>query len=119
MKDLIQKMLATAVCAIILVSITGCEEEQKISNPRRDRVLAAENIQLKEQLQQSKERISKCSEEKREMKKWHKQKLDELTKVMVVPLLDKKKALQDENERLTKENDKLKGQIEQLKEKLE
>lgn len=139
----VSKMLVLTV-GIVLVTmlVTGCEEEQKISetqpdltpDAKRSRLIAVENAQLKQQieklkqmhtgeLQRQKELNDK--EMQRQQKKLDsclqaKAAMDEISKKGVESYMqDIVGPLTEENAKLQEENKTLKAQIEKLKTELE
>ena len=106
MKELIKKFSAVAVFAIIFISVAGCEEQQKTSNTKKDRVFAAQNIELKGQLERCNNQVAKLLEEKETLRESHQKAIKDMTENVFIKVLDENKALRDENEAL-------KSQIEQ------
>lgn len=106
MKGLIKKFSVVVVCAIIFISVAGCEEQQKTSNTKKDRVFAAQNIELKGQLERCNDQVAKLLEEKKTLRESHQKAIKELMEEVLLKVLEENKALRDEN-------DALKSQIEQ------
>ena len=121
-------VLLAGIVAIMLV--TGCEEQQQTSSYRLARLAAAENIQLKKDLQQRDMEIEKLKEQHdKEMKnqqellkKCQQQKgaLEEQLGGKFEAQLNKLfKGVSEENTKLREENKNLKAQIEKLHHQLD
>ena len=93
-------ILAVVVFAIMLA--TGCEG-QNAQDTKRSRLIANENRQLKDQLEQTEKRLEKCRQEKEAMEERAQE--DDSTPMEFVI---------GENQRLSKENEELKVQTGQL-----
>ncbi len=124
----IRTFILTAGIIVIILS-AGCEEEQVRDN-QKARVIAAENIQMKNLLQQRDSEIEKLKEQhKSELKK---------QEGLLIKCQEEKKALEEqltekyegrlnefienlgkENVKLHQENENLKLQVEKLKAELE
>ena len=120
-----------AVGITVIMLIAGCEE-QNLSNTKKHRLIAAENIRLKKELEQygekigkqkklhdveikkqknlhdreikkQKELLAKCLQEKRALREKPQEEDDGLTKFLL-----------EENIKLREENEKLKAQVQQL-----
>ena len=103
-----------AVSVVIVMSIGGCEE-QNLPDTKKGRLIAAENIQLKKQLEKRDEEIkkqtellNKCMDEKKALQK---QKTEETKKVIDLAM----KSINKETVKLRAENKSLKAEIEKLK----
>jgi hypothetical protein len=128
MKGMIQKMLILVVSSIIMMWIAGCQEEQA-TDAKKGRLVAAENIKLKNELGQRDKEIerlkqlhskeikrqegllAKCQEEK---EVWQK-KSDENIREQVSEVST---VVMEQNSKLKEENANLKAQIEKLKAQL-
>ncbi len=100
MKTLAKRGFILAVCTVVIMLIAGCEEQNLA---RKSRLLAAENIQLKEQLEQ-------CEKEVEKQKA-----LEEQSKERVMGMMDAiSKTVGGENKKLREENKTLKVQMKQL-----
>jgi len=128
MKTVVLKALVLATGVAVIMSVTGCEEQQ-VPGTKRARIIAVENRQLKKQLQQrdsdmeklkeqydnesknQKELLAKCEQEKKSLQ-------EQLTGKFEAKLNDFIKSLGEENKKLLGENESLKAQIEELKEKV-
>jgi len=100
MKTLAKRGFILAVCTVVIMLIAGCEEQNLA---RKSRLLAAENIQLKEQLEQCEKKV-----EKQEV-------LEKQSKERVVGMMDAiSKSVGEKNKKLREENKTLKAQTEQL-----
>lgn len=124
MKRRVEKGLALAV-GIVVILVAGCGQQEPPS-VRKSRAIAAENMQLRKQLEQSSKEIeglnelhgkemkgqqeafAKCLEEKESWKTKSQQNVREQVK----GVLD---AVMEENAKLREENEKLKAQIEEPK----
>ena len=121
-------MLAAGVVVIVL--IVGCEEQQQQPDTKMARVMAAENIQLKKDLEERDSEIKKLKEQYGKESKEQEQLLAECQK-SVEDLQEQLagkfesqtneffEALTGDIGNLREENDNLKAQIETLKAKLE
>ncbi len=96
------KVLFLAICGLFIVSFAGCNETS-LSEPRKSRLIADENRQLKKELKSQKEQLAKCLQEKQALK--------EQREVEMLHILE---TLTDKNRKLSAENEELRGQIEQL-----
>ena len=118
---MVKKTLSIVLPMVSVLSLflAGCQEANTTSDTteevRRHRLIATENIQLKEQLAQKDakiadltDEIAKCEQEKQALQKRADQELQESIEGILGSVMDK-------NAELQKENDKLKGEIEQLK----
>jgi len=117
MKKAVQKISVLAVGVVIML-IAGCGE-QSPSNTRRSRLIAYENRQLKEQLEQlgreieeQKILLAKCLQEKEASE----EQLQKSGKAQMENLL---RSVTKENSKLHQTVERLKAQVEQLKEELE
>jgi len=122
MKRPVQGALILAVGVVVLIA--GCGQ-QASPNVKKSRAIAAENIQLRKQLEQRSKEIealkeqhgkeikkqekllAECMEENETLKKKSQQNIRDQVK----GVLD---AVMEENKKLRGENEKLKAQIEQL-----
>jgi len=118
MKRPAQKAFVLAVCIVVML-IAGCEEEENLSNPKKSRLIAAENMQLKKDLERrdkeierQKELLEKCLQEKNTWKEKARQNIQEQVDSIFTAVMEK-------NKELRKENESLKAQIEKLKAELE
>ena len=125
MKKAVKKGFIVAVSIIVIVFIAGCEEQQ-LSGEKKSRLIAAENMELKRELQRRSKEIeglkelydreiekqekllAKCQEEKETWKEKSRQNV----RNQVNDVAD---ALMEQNAKLRRENEKLKAQIEQLR----
>lgn len=129
MKKTVLKAFVLAAGVVAIVLIAGCEEQQ-LSSTKMARIVAAENIQLKKQLQQrdseieklkeqhdnelrkQEELLAKCRKEKKALE-------EQLAGKFEDQINEFFKTVAEESEKLDEENRKLKAQIEKLKTKLE
>ncbi|MCK4753522.1 MAG: hypothetical protein KAS75_08740 [Planctomycetes bacterium] len=123
------KTIMLIVGIVIITSIAGCEEES-LSNTRKGRLVAVENMQLKEQLKQCEMEIEeqkklhakeiesqialleKCEDIKSALEKRTQKNIREQTTSILGPIMNK-------NTELIQENQKLKSYIVQLEKELE
>lgn len=118
--------LLTVLLAIFsgLVSFTGCEEETKLTNIRRVRLITDENLKLKTQLklrdtqnQKLKDRLATCEKEQAEIQKY----MDDFIRrniknpAMTNLLSETSKKLED----MGIENEQLKTRIKELEAELD
>jgi len=128
MKGTAQKMFVLAVGTIVVMLIASCQEQEQI-DAKKSRVIAAENMELKKELEHRGKEIerlkelhakeikrqegllAKCQEEK---KLWQ-DKADENIKEQVSEILT---VVMEQNSKLQEENENLKAQIDKLKSEL-
>ena len=118
MKRLARKAFVLTAGIVLLMLIAGCEEQNKPQSQspgKKDRLVAAENIQLKKDLKQRDEEIKqqkmlldKYMEENRALR-------EDAQKNTQTLLGEIMKSFAEENEKLRKENEELKAQIKELK----
>ncbi len=128
MKRPVPKTLVLAVGIIVgFMLITGCEEEENLSdtqsdttpNSKRSRLIAIENVQLKEQIEKlknlhagemerQKNLLDKCLREKEALEEISSKGVDNYMQNILGPL-------SEENTKLQEEITTLKAQIEKLK----
>lgn len=114
-----QKVTVLAVgIVLVIMLIAGCDE-QNVPNTRMSRLVAAENIQLKKQLdkreaeiERQKKLLEKCQQEKKTLEKQLQEDLEGLTGVLF-------ESFGEESARLQEENKNLKAQVEELEKELE
>ena len=100
MKISTKRAFILAVCIVVIMLIAGCEEQDPA---RKSRLIAAENIQLKEQLEQCEAEVEK------------QRALEEQSQEQVAGLMNEiSKTFGEENKKLREENKALKVQIKQL-----
>ena len=117
MERLARKAFVLTAGVVLLMLVAGCEEQNKPeaqSPTRKDRLVAAENIQLKKDLEQRDEEIKrqkalldKYMEENRALR----ENAQENTQKLLGEIM---KSFIDESEKLRKENEELKAQIKEL-----
>jgi hypothetical protein len=118
-------LLLLWICAIVLTA--GCGPQQP-PNVKKARAIAAENIELRkelerrdnqiktlkeqygEELEAQKKRLKTCLQEKEELKEKSRQNIRDQVKGVLDPVLE-------DNRKLREENTKLKAQIEELQKK--
>lgn len=112
MKRLGQIVAALAVCAVVIMSIGGCEEEN-LSNIKRHRLIADENRQLKKELEL-------CDKEIERQKELHKKQIEE-QKELHNEEIKKQKELYDKRMEMQKKlhNKKMKRQRELFAKRLQ
>ena len=118
MKKRGQKAIVLAVGVVfVIMLIAGCEE-QSVSSSRMSKLIAAENIELKEEIKQ---RDAAIEEQKKQLEKCQQE-----NQIIAGQLRTNNEELMGQlfenfgkdNLRLRKENTKLKAQIEKLKKEL-
>lgn len=127
MKGLAQKTFVLAV-GVVAMLIAGCEG-QELPSAKKSRLIAAENMQLKKELEQRSKEIEK-------LKKLHDRQMKEQEELLEKCLQEKEAwkeksrqnvrnqvkgvfdAIMEQNAKLRQENEKLKAQIEELKTEL-
>ena len=123
-KESIRKMCVVAI-GVVIMFITGCAEQETLS-VKKSRLIAAENIELKKQLEQHRkeiEKLNKLYDEKireqqnllaeclQEKESW-KNKSQQNIREQVDSVLD---VVMEQNAELRRENEELKAQIEKLR----
>jgi DNA anti-recombination protein RmuC len=129
MKKLVQKA-SLVVITVALVVVAGCQEEQQTPGVKKARLIAAENIKLKKQLEQrdqeieklkrrysaelqkQQEKLSECLKQKDDLR----QQLKEGMKERVEDVLS---AVVEDNAKLRREIKGLKTQITELRKQVE
>jgi len=142
----VSKTLVLAVYIVFgLMLITGCEEEEKISDTqpditpdaKRSRLIAVENAQLKQQIEELKVQhagelkrqqelndkeiqkqqklLDDCKREKAATEEITKKGVENYMQEMIGPLTDENTKLQEEIETLKAQIEKLKTELEDLK----
>jgi len=124
MKNAVRKGFVLVVSFVVIMSITGCEEQQ-LPSAKKSRLIVAENMQLKKELerrsedieglkeqhdkeiQKQEELLAKCLEEKETWKEKSRQNI----RNQVKGVLD---TVMEQNAELREENEQLKAQIQQL-----
>ena len=127
MEKALKKGFVLAV-SVLVMSIAGCQE-QELPSTKKSRLIAAENMQLKKELEQRSQEIERLKElHDRQMKEqeelleeclqekdaW-KEKSRQNVRNQVKGVVD---AVMEQNVKLRQENEKLKAQIEELKKEL-
>ena len=119
MKRPAQKAFLLAVGIVLITLIAGCEEEANLPDTKRSRLIAAENMRLKKDLERrdkeierQKELLEKCLQEKNTWKEKAQQNIRKQVDSILTAVMEK-------NVELHKENEGLKAQIEKLKAELE
>jgi superfamily II RNA helicase len=122
----ILKMFVLAAGIVVVMLIVGCEEQQQQPSTKMARVVAAENIQLKKDLQQRDSEIEKLKEQRSDELEKQKGLLAECQKEIEVlqeqlagrfedQINNIMRDMTEENKNLREENESLKAQIEALK----
>lgn len=104
-----QTVMVLAICMAFIALIAGCAEKN-LSNTKKHKLIAVENMQLKKQLEQrdkeiekQKKLLDKCLRGKKALQEKPQEEGESLTKFLF-----------EENLRLDKENKSLKAQVQQL-----
>ncbi|MHC4069412.1 MAG: hypothetical protein ACYS18_04405 [Planctomycetota bacterium] len=110
-------VLSLIVAVIVMGLLWGCEEEG-LSEAKRDRLVALENMELKEELKEreneiaeQKELLADCIEEKETLVEMDKQNMESIMGDLFV-------SLTEENTRLVEENQELTARVAELEEQL-
>jgi len=118
MKRRAWKTFVLAAGTVVIMLIAGCEKENA-PDTKRSRLIATENIRLKEELEQRDEEIKKqekllekCLQERDTWKAKAQQNIQEQVDKVLAGVME-------EYTKLRKENEGLKAQIEKLKAELE
>jgi DNA anti-recombination protein RmuC len=114
-------VLAVGIAAIM--SIAGCNEENLSgTNAKKSRLIADENWQLKEQLEQKnrevekhKQLLDKCAQEKNALQEQIRGKIDDKVSEVLDIFSETLKPLQEENEELKAQIEKLQKELQELK----
>ncbi len=120
MKGTLQKIVATACCTIGCVLLCGCEEANT-SDVKMHRLIAAENSQLRAQLQAEtqkrdkeikdlKDQLGQCEQEKQVWQDKADKALKEQIDGMIGIVMDEANNLKQENENLKARIKELEGQ---------
>lgn len=125
MKRLTQKAFVLAVCIVGIALIAGCEEESKIDT-KKSRLIAAENMQLKKDLEEcqkeiekQKELLEQCEQAKKDIEEQSAKNIEDLFDDIFGDVLKESQVLREENEELREEIEQLKMEIMELKRELE
>jgi hypothetical protein len=105
MKKTVVVLIIAFVFSLMLNA--GCQEEQNLSNDKRSRLIAAENLELKKDLE-------KCRTELKQQKQLFQSSQKESKKQSEDMLVQ----LMNLNSKLRKENKELKAQLEEVKKQL-
>jgi len=127
MKEAVRKGFVLVVSVVVIMLIAGCEEQQ-LPSEKKSRAIAAENMQLKKDLERRSKEIeglkdlhdreikkqekllAKCLEDKETWKEKSRQSVRNQVKGVLDTVIE-------ENAKLRRENEELKAQIEKLKAK--
>jgi len=119
MKRQVQKGFVLVISIVIFMLIAGCEE-QSLTGTKKCRLLAAENIQLKKQLN---ERDTEIEKQKEQLEKYQQEKKAQeeaaypINPEFVEFIIGENARMMEENEALLAEVESLKQELEELKEK--
>jgi hypothetical protein len=116
MKRPAQKAFLLAVCIVVML-IVGCEEEENLSNPKKTRLIAAENMRLKKDLERRDKEIEKqkgllekCQQEKNTWKGKAQKNIKEQVDKVLMGVMGELAKLRDENKSLKEQIEKLKAE---------
>lgn len=119
------------LCSCVLMLTIGCGQPES-PGVKKCRVIAAENIELRKELDRHKkeieilkeqysrkideqrEQLRKCLQEKEELKEKSRQNVREQVSSVLDTIVEENKKLRESTGRLTAENTRLKAQIEEL-----
>jgi predicted nuclease with TOPRIM domain len=111
-------VFAAITTSVITLSLVGCQEANQAGS-QKTRQIAAENIELKKQLdecnnklEQEKARLEDCIQQKEKIQKASSEEDRELLTALI-------ERFEKESQQLTEENEKLKAEIQELKKQLE
>lgn len=119
MKGISKTLIFTMICGVFFL-IIGCEPENKTDDSKKERLFAAENMELKKEIENLKKTHTKeLASAKAELAECQKQNdflseqvQEETTKVLENEITN---MLMEESQRLNQENEELKALIEELK----
>jgi len=116
-------LASLAACMAAAASIAGCEEAN-LTNTKKNRLIASENIQLKKQLARCSEELAEqkqlaeeCLREKKDFQKRANERSEEMLKILLENVNEETARLRQENEQLKSKVEGLEKQIRQLEEK--
>jgi len=112
MKAVMARKVILGVGFIVILLISGCEEQL---SHNQDNVVAAEKIQLKDELEQCRNEINKQQELLRNCQKEKQALADRPTKQYAKRIADILESVVGENQKLKAENKQFKQKIEELK----
>jgi len=116
MRRLAQTVFVLGAGIVFIMSIAGCEE-QNLSDTKKSRLIAAENMELKKQLELSDKELDNCLQEKKAIEEKAQKDLEELATISLqdfeenINLKEENKDLKAKVDELQKENETLKGEI--------
>lgn len=109
MKKWTRKAVVSAVSIVFVMLIAGCEE-QSLSSAEKSRLIADENIQLKQELKRRDREIKKqkglleeCLQEKKVAEERADRGIEDMMNNVVKDILRENKELREENEKLKRE----------------
>ncbi len=112
MKRRAERAFILAVCTVVITLIAGCEEQNLA---RKSRLLSAENIQLKEQLEQCETQV----ETQEALEKQSKERVAGMMDTISKTIGEKNKKLREENKTLKTQIMQLEARVRQLEKELE
>lgn len=137
MKRRAQKAFVLAVSIVVIMLIAGCDEEQNLSSTKsavkKHRLIAAENMRLKKDLErrdkeiksqkelhnkkskQQQELLEKCLKEKNACQERTQQDIQKQVDSVLTVVMEKSEELRKENESLKAQIEKLQAELEELK----
>lgn len=136
MKEAVRKGFVLVVSVVVIMLIAGCEEQQ-LPSEKKSRAIAAENMQLKKDLerrskeieglkelhdkeiQKQEEPLAKCLEEKKAWKEKARQNVRNQVKGVLDTVIEENAKLRQENEKLKAQIAELEAQVQQLEKKVE
>lgn len=123
MKGMTIKVIFLTIVGIVFVA--GCEEENKIDT-KKSRLIAAENMHLKKDLERcqkekgkQKELLEQCEQAKKVIEEQSAKEVEDLFDGILGDVLEESQWLREENEKLRMEIGQLKMEITELKKELE
>jgi regulatory protein YycI of two-component signal transduction system YycFG len=106
--------IIVAVFIIAIFLTAGCDEQQQAANPKKDRLIGSENIELKKQLEKKdaqiaglKKALDTCEFEKVKIQKDSEKQINSVG-TDTLDMFEKTIKLQEENENLKKQVEELK-----------
>jgi len=122
MRKSARKPVILAVGVALIMAAAGCQEEQKIPNDKKSRFVAAENIELRKQLQQrekeienQKQLLAQCEQDKKLLQEKSTKYAEDLIRIALTTIGTQTKKLRQDNESLKMQIEKLKAELDEAR----